>query len=254
MNRSDPPRMSDPSSDESAEIRELLAAAEAPRDLTAGDHLRLKARVDAIASSPPIGKWLWAKYGGLVVGVAAAAITARELSRPPRAQPEPIPSRPSAIAAPVETPRVPEQTPAAHAPATIAPSARANVSQAQPAAEDATPAVRQEPARAPVARNAQTTTPRSNDADSLVRESALLEQARAVVRTDPRRTVELLHEYDRAFSRGSLRDERAFLEVDALFRLGYRSAARDLGQRVLRAYPNSLVAERTRALLREHEE
>lgn len=251
MNRSDPPRMSDPSSDESAEIRELLAAAEAPRDLTAGDHLRLKARVDAIASSPPIGKWLWAKYGGVVVGVAAAAITARELSRPPRAQPEPIPSRPSTlatpIATPIATPRVLEPTPATQEPTTLAASSPANSTEPRIAQ-------RQAPAHAPVARNAQTTSTRSNDADTLVRESALLEQARAVVRSEPRRTIELLHEYDRAFSRGALRDERAFLEVDALFRLGYRSAARDLGQRVLRAYPNSLVAERTRALLREHEE
>ena len=73
-----------------------------------------------------------------------------------------------------------------------------------------------------------------------VSELTLLEQARHAATADPGRSLGLVAEMRRQFPQGAFSEERDFLEVEALKRLGRTSEARALEDRFHARYPNSM--------------
>jgi hypothetical protein len=69
------------------------------------------------------------------------------------------------------------------------------------------------------------------------------------VSSDPSRALAMLEAYDREFPRGRLRDEREFLGVLALQRLGRHDEARARAEALLRRSPSGMYAPRLRRLL-----
>lgn len=83
------------------------------------------------------------------------------------------------------------------------------------------------------------------------RETAALEQVFTVVASDPSRAMSMLDAFDREFPRGRLRDEREFLGVLALDRLGRRDEARTRARALLQRSPAGIYAPRLRRLLEQ---
>jgi hypothetical protein len=83
------------------------------------------------------------------------------------------------------------------------------------------------------------------------RETAALEQVFSVVASDPSRAIAMLDAFDREFPRGRLRDEREFLGVLALDRLGRRDEARTRARALLQRSPSGIYAPRLRRLLEQ---
>jgi hypothetical protein len=81
------------------------------------------------------------------------------------------------------------------------------------------------------------------------RETAALEQVFSVIASDPGRALAMLAAFDREFPHGRLRDEREFLGVLALERLGRVDEARARAQALLQRSPASIYAPRLRRLL-----
>jgi hypothetical protein len=94
------------------------------------------------------------------------------------------------------------------------------------------------PSRAPV-----------GDVDTLAREAAMLEEARALLDRAPGDALSKLEEHAVAFPSGHLALEREMLAVDALRRLGRTEDARSRGRALLARYHGSLYEERVRAML-----
>lgn len=83
------------------------------------------------------------------------------------------------------------------------------------------------------------------------RETTALEQVFSVVGNDPRRAMAMLEAFDREFPRSRLRDEREFLGVLVLDRLGRRDEARTRARSMLERSPTSMFAPRLRRLLEQ---
>lgn len=83
------------------------------------------------------------------------------------------------------------------------------------------------------------------------RETTALEQVFSVVGNDPRRAMAMLEAFDREFPRSRLRDEREFLGVLVLDRLGRRDEARTRARSMLERAPTSMFAPRLRRLLEQ---
>jgi hypothetical protein len=82
-----------------------------------------------------------------------------------------------------------------------------------------------------------------------VAELALLSPARAVLAIDPARALALSDEHERRFPGGVFKEERAFLRIEALVRLGRRNLAEEAARRFRRAYPQSSYGERLTQVL-----
>jgi hypothetical protein len=80
-------------------------------------------------------------------------------------------------------------------------------------------------------------------------ELALLTPARQLLAVDPARTLTLADEHASRFPRGVFCEERAFLRIEALVRLGERSAAELDARAFVRAHPASTYQERLKQLL-----
>jgi hypothetical protein len=83
-----------------------------------------------------------------------------------------------------------------------------------------------------------------------VAELALLERAQHVLRSDPAAALALAEQHRTQFSRGTLAQEREVLAVEALLRLGRRSAAGQRARAFERRYPESSHLVRVHDLLR----
>jgi hypothetical protein len=84
--------------------------------------------------------------------------------------------------------------------------------------------------------------------ESLTRELAALDDARAaLVRGDARGALVRLDTYAQSFPNGRLELEAEVLRIDALARSGRLDAARSRADAFLRRYPNSVLAARVRA-------
>jgi hypothetical protein len=81
------------------------------------------------------------------------------------------------------------------------------------------------------------------------RETAALEQVFSVASSDPSRAMAMLDAFDREFPRGRLRDEREFLGVLVLDRLGRRDEAQTRARALLERSPGGMYAPRLRRLL-----
>jgi hypothetical protein len=87
------------------------------------------------------------------------------------------------------------------------------------------------------------------DVDTLAREAAMLEDARALLDRTPGDALSKLEEHAAAFPSGHLALEREMMAVDALRRLGRTDDARSRGRALLARYHGSLYEERVRAML-----
>jgi hypothetical protein len=141
---------------------------------------------------------------------------------PPRAVPEPEQVAPSSAIEPSPEPRMPVQAP----PAVSRPKRGAVT----------VPAVVDGPAAE----------------SSIASEIAELDRARDALGTgEAKRAIDRLNRYDRAFPRGTLRQEALRLRIEALVSTGDRANARALAQRFRALYPESTHSERLKALVKE---
>lgn len=86
---------------------------------------------------------------------------------------------------------------------------------------------------------------------SFIDEIHLLDRARAALSGgDPRRTLEVLEQYDRQHARGRLCPEAVALRIQALYAAGDAQSARALGRKFLADYPTNPLAERVTRLMR----
>ncbi len=83
--------------------------------------------------------------------------------------------------------------------------------------------------------------------DALLKEISLIKKAsRALNQKRPEKTLKILNEYDAAFPKGVMREERDGLKVIALCDLGRRSEAANAKRRFLKRSPSSPMAGRVR--------
>jgi hypothetical protein len=87
------------------------------------------------------------------------------------------------------------------------------------------------------------------DEDTLAREVALLERARAQLDANPTATLELLDEHDVSFPMGKLRIERELLALDALERLDRAAEAVARAKRLLKTAEGTIYEARVRGHL-----
>jgi TolA-binding protein len=85
--------------------------------------------------------------------------------------------------------------------------------------------------------------------DTLAEEEQLLETARGSMAAAPAQALKALDQHQRRFPNGELTPERLYLSAEASRRLGDRAGARVKAQRLVRAYPRSVYAERLATLL-----
>lgn len=276
---SDPPRLRDlPGGDDFA--RSLLRDAAPTRPFTAADAARLTAAVSQ-ASAATSGTWLSAsalpKALAAVALVAAGAGAWRATRSDAPAAPvavtrvsaavpgvarasSPAVVAPPAIAARVVAPApvpVPRTAPALVAPVALAPTPAAPVITAPVAAAHAPiaptrPAVTTAPSLAHAAPPRPAVAPAATDAapPTLGDEVLAVTQARAALRNNPARAVEILARAERSVTRPQLLDERDLVHVEALTRLGRWAEARDRAIALEARAPRSPQSARARALLR----
>ncbi|WP_437940599.1 hypothetical protein [Sorangium sp. So ce341] len=227
--------------------RELLLAASRPRPMTSAELARTAARVAPLATSAGAGATvpMWIKGIFLAVGLGAGGAGLYAALDDGRS------------AAPV--------APLADLPLEqLFSSARGGLPAAAPppAPEPApapAPAPAAEPAPAPVARreaprNARPATPAPDaiaavDNDDLVRESNLVDQSRAALAQDPAAALAALARHEADFPRGRLAEEREFIAIRALMRLGRADEARARAAAFVARYPSSSFAEPVRRIV-----
>ncbi|WP_437877938.1 hypothetical protein [Sorangium sp. So ce513] len=240
---SDPKRWIQDGGDAPQGARELLLAASRPRPMTSAEFARTAARVAPLGTaSAGAGATLpmWVKGLFVAVGVGlggaglylalddgqragAAAATPQRLTDLPLE--ELLSRRGSAAPAPAPTIAAPEAAPAPE-PAVAAPAPRRELPKnTRPAA----PA----PA-API------------DSDELLRESRLIDRARAAATQDPGAALAAVQEHQREFPAGRLAEEREYVAIRALVRLGRVDEARARADAFLARYPSTSYADRVR--------
>ncbi len=99
----------------------------------------------------------------------------------------------------------------------------------------------------------QASAPTANDRDarnSGLSEAALLDAARAAVKTDAPRALTLTQEFGRRFPKSVLTQEREVIAIEALVRLGRTSAAKTRAEAFARAFPGSAHQQKIDQLTR----
>ncbi|WP_437319819.1 hypothetical protein [Sorangium sp. So ce385] len=227
--------------------RELLLAASRPRPMTSAELARTAARVAPLATSAGAGATvpMWIKGIFLAVGLGAggaglyAALDDGRSAAAPVAPLTDLPLEQLFSSArgglPAAAPPAPEPAPA-------------------PAAEPAP-----EPAPAPVARreaprNTRPAAPApdaiaAEDNDDLVRESNLVDKSRAALAQDPAAALAALAQHEADFPKGRLAEEREFIAIRALMRLGRADEARARAAVFMARYPSSSFAEPVRRIV-----
>jgi hypothetical protein len=213
------------------ELARLFRAGRAPAPLPRAAFERSRRRVLALAAPATLGMVALIQHAalGAALGTATAVVVAlpRLLAEPsaaPSAAPHPAPSVtvPQARAAAPRVERAPEALPSAAAEATAS----------------------FEITRLPA--------PSSSSTEHLlVRETRLLERARAELAQRPERCLALLSEHALEFPSGALALEREFLTVASLVQLGRRAEAEARAEALRARSPGSLYEERLERLLGE---
>jgi hypothetical protein len=144
-----------------------------------------------------------------------------------------------------ERPRVPRPT-------VVEPVSAPEAAKTMPAPElpAISPPALRAPAKATKAR-VQTSEPARavKSASDPVAELALLTPARKLLVTNPTRALQLSDEHAQRFPHGAFAEERAFLRIEALLRLGRRTDAEATALVFRRAYASSTYLERLDQLL-----
>lgn len=219
--------LEDPEADSA--LREVLRGAPATRPLDAVTRRRLGTKVARVSALPVVAAgWLFVKSAaaalGVVLGTGAIAVSAGviEWGPPPVSAPAPV-----------------KAAPPASSPATPAP-----VSDVAPPPDEVT-------APSPQLNPTPTLPVDSTGSNRLSDEAALLETARAKLRTAPAEALAISRQHAARFPRGQLGSERALIQIDALHRLGRDGEARAVSRELLGRSGAGLYAERVRQLLGE---
>ena len=250
MNSTDPKRLS--SLENVPELTDALAAAR--ERLPASNTLealrtRLEAAVDAPIDAPidapvaaPFKSWPVAlKIVVPLLGVAAAVIAAPRFARDAAAPLPSVATPVSSISAPVRSePPLSEPAPNSTLPLPPPAASAATRGSARPAILSATPpAVGGAAAPAVVASAAVVTEPLPTPPAHVASELEIVKEAGQVLKSDPARALQLTMDHARLFPSGALAEEREVIAIEALARLGKRSAARSRAERFLVGYPRS---------------
>ncbi|AUX30903.1 MULTISPECIES: hypothetical protein [Sorangium] len=224
--------------------RELLLAASRPRPMTSAELARTAARVAPLATSAGAGATvpMWIKGIFLAVGLGAGGAglyASLDDGRSAAAPVAPLTDLPleqlfSSARGGLPTAAPPPAPEPAPAPA--------------PAAEPAPVARREAP------RNTRPAAPAPDaiaaaDNDDLVRESNLVDQSRAALAQDPAAALAALARHEADFPRGRLAEEREFIAIRALMRLGRADEARARAAAFMARYPSSSFAEPVRRIV-----
>ncbi len=200
---------------------------------TGQQRARLVARLERLTGAPPAPAataWRWSLIAGALAIVIGGA-NAYMRTAPPSAVSPVVTASPAPPAAPSsEAPAPRAQAPS---PSPASPRPEAPRSGRRPA-QGARVAVSAASDLAPHDPSAELT---------------LLTPARQLLAVDPARALALADEHGRRFQRGVFREERAFLRIEALVRLGRRTAAERDAQAFLRAHPTSPYQPRLQQLL-----
>jgi hypothetical protein len=223
-------------------VRSLLASARLPRAMTEPETTRSLERVQRMAAAPvAVGspRWMKLSAGVATVGVAAMLLT----TLPGRRHALPADDGPLAvttsvaIVVPAATPTAPVSSePELPSTPAVAPAAKASDRPVPPP-----PLKARAPTEVGVERN-------PSPVDSIVREAAILEQARSSLASNPARTLELCNEHQREFPAGQLRAEEELLALESLSKLGRREAARAKAKSPL-LLGSAFYAERARRIV-----
>jgi hypothetical protein len=174
--------------------------------------------LSGVLVSAKAGLASWVVIAGFVTAGATAGVVALTRGAPEAAAP--------VSAAKVETPRAPQV--------------------------EGPPPVESAPAAVPDAVRAPNVAPPSVSSRDLREEIALLDQARAAVRSgNGQKALALLSLHQRQFPRGEFRQEVTVLRIEALAGTGQSATAAALGKRFLAAHPESPHAERIERLIGE---
>lgn len=206
--------------------------------LGAESRARILSTLPVQAAAPNVAWSSWTKLAVIVVAGASVlgAISFARSTSSPSAGGGMVVAAPPATAIPAPTPSVPTE---AHEPGAPPVFSVRDLPSAVPAPRARVVA---EPAAASsVARAGDT-------ADTLSREVALLDRARAS--SDPATSLAILAEHARTFPNGKLAPEREVFAIEALLRAGRTDEARARGDAFVKAQPESAHAARVKALLR----
>jgi hypothetical protein len=235
-------RDDDSSPREARDLLRTVKGARGSRPLPAASRARSVARLDRMLALPAAaGLLLWLKGVAVAAGIGVLGVAAVKgipvlLSSSDTAE---TVSPASTATAPVMTKPKPAPTAAPVPSVTATPTATASVT-AIPTATTATTATSPPIEPAP-----------STETDSLAREAAMLDRARALLGSDPGAALAALDAQAAAFPAGHMSLERELLSVEALRRLHRVSEARARGESLLRRARGSIYEDRVRAILDE---
>jgi hypothetical protein len=233
----DPVRWRDDPGARPARADALLRGTRRPRPPRPGELDRLRGAVATMASASasasarvPPARHRWRVAAAVVLASGTMAVAGGLLVKR---------GRPAAVTAIVAAPpSVPAEVAAAPAPAPLPAPSRPVVATAAPAR------------RAPVAHAARRVTAApAVTADSLARETALIDAARRDLRAEPSRALAALELHRREFPGGQLAAERELLAVESLQRLGRTTEARRRATALAARFPSSRYAARAARLL-----
>jgi len=237
----------------SPHVRELLLHARPTQPMTSRERLRTATRV--LGRVAPVSLTLLIATKSLAIGLTVSlGVVVASAALPVSLTPHWF-SAPSArvpVHAPPKAPRALASVLAPAPDAVSAPLADSPATTSEPGPSSVPAAgLRANPASArsvvPVPPPSASSDERQPD--SLAREAALLERARASLNSSPAQALSLADQHARAFPTGKLSLERELVAVDALRRLGQPRAARARGEALLRLASGSIYEDRVRHLL-----
>lgn len=232
----DPPRLRDDPS-VPGELQDLVASGAAPPPLDPLIKARSLAQLGVGSAATATGVKLWLLIGGLGAAVATGVVVTSATSSVNS------PTSSTSTASPAPEPVTPPAEPIVELEAESlleSPVFRELEEAAAPMPEpvEAEPVSRRSGA-------ARVEAP----ADTLLVEAGILEEARLLLRANPQGTLSQTRRHAREYPRGQLRAERELIAIDALTRLGRRTAARARATALLERSPGGIYAERARRML-----
>ncbi|WP_437908754.1 hypothetical protein WME95_13250 [Sorangium sp. So ce327] len=245
---SDPKRWNQEGGGAPPGARELLRAAAPIRPMTSAELARTAARVapleTAAGAAAGAGATMpaWIKGIFLVAAIGAGGAGLRAVLGEAPSAAAPIAPPPALTDLPLERllsraeGRATAGSPAADAPAADAPRPTPS-------------ALRREAPRSlrPAAPAPEATA--AADGDDLVRESNLVDASRAALAQDPEAALAALERHQAEFPKGRLAEEREFIAIRALVRLGRADEARARAAAFLARYPSSSFADPLRRIV-----
>ncbi|WP_437930242.1 hypothetical protein WMF37_13750 [Sorangium sp. So ce291] len=236
---SDPKRWIQDSGGAPQGARELLLAASRPRPMTSAELARTAARVAPLGTAASAGTTLpmWVKglFIAVGLGLGGAGLYATLDGGPGGA---------ASTAAPLVLTDLPLEQLLSRSHGGVPVAAPA---QAAPAPEVEAPRPAAPPARREAPRNTRPAAPAPAapvDSDELLRESNLIDRARAAATQNPEAALSAVGEHQREFPAGRLAEEREYVAIRALMRLGRVDEARARADAFLARYPSTSYADR----------